>query len=269
MFSSKQCWPTFELRAGIVLRVSSLILLAPTILLLGCVAESPSRNRAGESSGSEVMQTAEQALKESEELLDRLAGREISEAVNEMDGIKTYSLMVLADKEDSQSLIVRCSPSKSVVDVIIHIREFPRLEEDRASVRIKFDDTPPIHQLWQRSTNYHGLFSPDPGKLLRHAARAKKFLFEYPTDDGPLILTFDLAGMHEGFPKLDAACGISKAAEAAARAATRAAAAEEGHARVLEDANSRLSVEQEIKACNSFQSPENRKRCLNELNKRR
>jgi hypothetical protein len=66
------------------------------------------------------------------------------------------------------------------------------LDAETPHVRIRLDDTAPVRQTWERSTNYRGLFAPAPFSLLTKLQSSTNFYIEYtPYEKVPETIIFD------------------------------------------------------------------------------
>ena len=111
----------------------------------------------------------------------------VDESTNSMDGVKTT---VLADECGDHSIVIRFKGR--------HLEAYVTTPEvvDDASVRVRFDDGRPNIQVWSKSEDDRGLFSPDPRGLVAKLQTSKKFYVEYhPYEKVPETLSFDVAGL--------------------------------------------------------------------------
>ncbi len=112
----------------------------------------------------------------------------IDESTNSMDGIKTT---VLSNGHGDASIFIRFRGKR--LDAYVTTPEM--VGHDDTSVRVRFDDGKPISQVWSRSEDYHGLFSPDARWFVAKLQKSKKFYIEYhPYEKVPETLSFDVAG---------------------------------------------------------------------------
>jgi hypothetical protein len=108
------------------------------------------------------------------------------------------------------------------LDVYVNTPEI--VDDESASVRIKFDDGAPTRQTWSRSSDYHAVFSPDPLGLLTRLQGATRFYIEYkPYQRVPETIIFNVAGLSSVLPQEEMALlkkkqDDIKAADAALRA---------------------------------------------------
>lgn len=111
------------------------------------------------------------------------------ESVNSIDGVKTT---VLTNGQGNQNILIRFKGPR--LDAYVITPEM--VGHDDVSVRIRFDEGKPIRQTWERSKDYHALFSPDPRGLLAKLQNSKKFYFEYhPYQKLPETLIFNVDGL--------------------------------------------------------------------------
>jgi hypothetical protein len=75
-----------------------------------------------------------------------------------MDETKEIVLMTNATNKSEAALIVRFKATN--LDVYVNTDSI--VDDESASVRIRFDDGAPVRQTWTRSTDYRAVFSPDP-----------------------------------------------------------------------------------------------------------
>jgi hypothetical protein len=113
----------------------------------------------------------------------------INESTGSMDGVHTT---VIANGYGDQEIIIRFR-GKSL-DAYITTPEM--VGNDNQIVRVRFDDGKPISQIWSRTDDNKGLFSPDPRWLVAKLQTSKKFYIEYNPDmKVPEALSFDVAGL--------------------------------------------------------------------------
>jgi len=111
----------------------------------------------------------------------------VDESTNSMDGVKTT---VFADDCGDHSIVIRFKGRYLEAYVTT-----PEVVDD-ASVRVRFDDGRPNIQVWSKSEDDRGLFSPDPRGLVAKLQTSKKFYVEYhPYEKVPETLSFDVAGL--------------------------------------------------------------------------
>jgi len=121
-----------------------------------------------------------------------------SESTDPMDGTKQVVLIADAVDGSGGSLIIRFKGRK--LDVYVNTDEI--VDDESASVRIKFDDGDPVIQTWGRSTSYKSVFAPNPFSLLMRLQRAKKFYIEYkPYQRVPETIIFNASGLSAALPE--------------------------------------------------------------------
>lgn len=142
------------------------------------------------------------------------------ESSNKIDDTPIVSLT--KSGTNGTSLVIRCSNRKTEAyidaDTVV----------DNGGVRIRFDQSAPVQQGWERSTDYRGLFAPDAVTFARELAKAKTFMIEFtPFQEGTRTVTFDVSELESKLQKISEACdwaavdqgrAKSKAADAALRA---------------------------------------------------
>jgi len=115
-----------------------------------------------------------------------------------MDGTKEVVVMTSAIGQSSGTLIIRFKGKK--LDVYVSTDEI--VDDESASVRVKFDDAAPVRQTWTRSTDYKAIFSPDPFGLLTRLQLSNKFYIEYhPYQRVPDAIIFNVAGLSAALPQ--------------------------------------------------------------------
>src|SRR5581483_7451359 len=120
---------------------------------------------------------------------------ELNEWTSLMDRSKRYTLRFPSDAngEDDGDLLVRCSDG-SGVEAYVSFRRFVESSNGRSKVRIKFDDHPPLRQLWTESKGSEALFSPTPRLFVDQLTTHSIFLLEHEVFRGPLLITkFDIS----------------------------------------------------------------------------
>jgi hypothetical protein len=127
-------------------------------------------------------------------------GWKLDESKNEMDGTPETVLSLFND--ESSYLMIRCINRRT--EVLIN----PGGELiDDSSVRVKFDDSNPIQQTWNKSSSRNALFSPEPIGFSRRLSKTKLFLFEYsPYDSRPRTIKFSVTGLDSKLGKISEAC---------------------------------------------------------------
>ena len=151
---------------------------------------------------------------------------ELNEWKSPMDGSKRYTLRFPSDDngEGGGDLLVRCS-SENGVEAYVSFRRFVESSDGRSGVRIKFDEQPPLRQLWTESKDSEALFSPTPRQFVDQLTRHSIFRLEHEAFHGPLLVTkFDVSSARHVIPTLLSACGVTQREKnATERAAKRKA----------------------------------------------
>lgn len=103
-----------------------------------------------------------------------------------------------------QAVVVR-RRGDHVTEVFVKTGEFletmENVETGESRVAYKFDNGPVIRQYWKLSSDNTSLFYPgNPAEFLKKLRQAKKLAFQYsPADKVPQSLSFDVAGIPDGF----------------------------------------------------------------------
>ena len=151
----------------------------------------------------------------------------LTESVNAMDN--TAEVILHKTGSAGASLDIRCIKQRT--DAYVNTDTVV----DNGSVRVKFDESSPIRQLWTRSTDYKALFAPDGLIFARQLAKSKSFLLEFtPFQEGPRTISFDVSGLDTKLQKISDSChwdvvDKSRAKAKAADAALRERVAEYVH----------------------------------------
>ena len=142
------------------------------------------------------------------------------EKANVMDNTKEISLATSATGDQGGTLLIRFKGKQ--LDAYVATKEI--VDEERASVRIKFDEGEPMKQVWGRSSDYQAVFSPDPVGLIKRLESSKKFYIEYrPYQKVAQTIIFDVSGLEPLLPQAEMAEHQKKwEASNAANAALRA-----------------------------------------------
>ncbi|HYX70507.1 MAG TPA: hypothetical protein VE825_15340 [Terriglobales bacterium] len=105
-------------------------------------------------------------------------------------------------------LIVRCQDKK--VEVFISTGMPASVEEgtDDHHVRLRFDSDAPQVEAWSEATNNEALFAPEPARLIKALAGAKKMAFGFtPFDANPQVAVFNVAGLGHQLAQTSGTCG--------------------------------------------------------------
>jgi hypothetical protein len=144
---------------------------------------------------------------------------ETTEKTDPMDNTK--EIVLRAGSTGARgSLIIRFKGKK--LDVYVNTEDI--VDDESASVRIKFDDGKPVKQTWSRSTDYRAVFSPDPFGLITRLQGSKRFYIEYqPYQKVADTIIFNVAGLAPHLPQAEMALQRKKLDDnIAANAALRA-----------------------------------------------
>ena len=98
----------------------------------------------------------------------------ISTSSNPIDGTKTVVLETYATNHHDM-LVIRLTGRK----LEVYVTTGNIVQDEKASVRIKFDNDTPTKQTWDRSADYNGIFSPDPSGFVTRLQRSSEFYIEY------------------------------------------------------------------------------------------
>ncbi len=108
-----------------------------------------------------------------------------------MDGQRTVTAITKSLEAPAVALIVRCKGKRAETYV-----DTQNVVSEDFGVRIKFDQSNPMKQKWERSTNYKALFAPSVGDFLLKLKSAKKFYFEYtPYQKTEEVVSFDVSNL--------------------------------------------------------------------------
>jgi len=142
------------------------------------------------------------------------------EKSNVMDNTKEITLVTSAVSDEGGTLLIRFKGKQ--IDAYVATKEI--VDDERASIRIKFDEGEPVKQVWGRSTDYRAVFSPDPVGLITKLEASKKFYIEYhPYQKVAQTIIFDVAGLEPQLPQEEMAVHKKKWEQSnAANAALRA-----------------------------------------------
>lgn len=143
-----------------------------------------------------------------------------TEKTDPMDRTKEIVVRTSAIGQSSGTLVMRFKGKN--LDVYVDTGKI--VNDESASVRVKFDDAAPMRQTWTRSTDYKAVFSPDPFGLLTRLRLSKQFYIEYPPyQKVPDTIMFNVAGLSAALPQDEMAVQKKKYDDNnAARAALRA-----------------------------------------------
>jgi type VI secretion system protein VasI len=138
------------------------------------------------------------------------------ESKSEMDDTKTVSFRLGAENEIEgwlakarPSLIVRCQERKTEAYVVTDMPANPEYGEfQRHTVQLRFDERPPISQMWGASTDDKALFAPNAVSFSRTLAKAQTLRVRFtPFNASPQTIEFDVRGFDSRLPVLAKTCG--------------------------------------------------------------
>jgi hypothetical protein len=144
------------------------------ILLIGCnnQQETTVNNQKAIPSKCELVKSTKTA-----------ANWNITASASAMDNKLTTTAMVGL----KQAVVIRCKgadlrkdPSCKSGRLDAYVVTGEMVGSELASVRVKFDDGPPVRQTWSRSDDYNALFSPNPRQFVAQVLKSKELYFEYP-----------------------------------------------------------------------------------------
>lgn len=176
--------------------------------VLGLIALAVSSSKQSHRPASE----ADEASTSSEALFKPTDnGWRLIESKDEMDN--TPRITLGKHGSGGSRLIIRCVKRKTEAyvdtDSIL----------DNGIIRIKFDQSPPSRQRWEKSTDDKALFVPDPITFARKLTTAKTFMLEFtPFQEGTRTVSFDITNLNEKLKKVSDACdwaAVDKARERA------------------------------------------------------
>lgn len=123
----------------------------------------------------------------------------LNESTNKMDNTPEVALQ--KSGSDGSSLTIRCTEHKTEAYVNT------KTVVDGGAVRVRFDQSAPERQGWERSTDYRALFAPDAMTFARTLAQARTFLFEFtPFQQRERAVSFDVSGLDAKLTKISDAC---------------------------------------------------------------
>ena len=132
-----------------------------------------------------------------------------------MDGSETVTLTLDSEnkfqgwlEQHRATLVLRCQEKKTDVYVVTGTQASVESADDTHTVRLRFDQLPPVNQQWYQSTDGKGLFAPNGRQLAARLARVKVLTFEFtPFQANPAIVRFHLNGLTDHIGQLAKACG--------------------------------------------------------------
>jgi hypothetical protein len=140
---------------------------------------------------------------------------DVTDETDAMDGVKETTLSLQSEDKvsgligsHSAYLHIRCTKGKveSFVDVGGPLQY--EYGSDTYSVRIKFDEGPPVKSRWTASTNREALFAPKSAELVKRIESAKVFLFEFtPFQQRETAIRFNVGGLREKLAPIAQTCG--------------------------------------------------------------
>lgn len=134
-----------------------------------------------------------------------------------MDDTETVSFEITSEdrvqnwlsQRQQPTLEIRCKAKKTevIVDATTATQPVYR-ENNRARVRIRFDDGPVESKLWSEGTNSQYLFATNAVSTLRRMLRAKRVRFAVtPLNMGEQSFEFDLTGLDAVAAEVAKTCG--------------------------------------------------------------
>lgn len=136
---------------------------------------------------------------------------ELTESTDKMDNTPKVAL----EKPGSggASIIIRCSKGKT--QAYINTNKIL----DTGNVRIKFDESSPVHQVWSKSTDDKAFFAPDAITFARQLAKTRTLLLEFrPFREGTQTISFDVTKLDEKLSRISDACNWAAIDQSRARA---------------------------------------------------
>jgi hypothetical protein len=158
-------------------------------LFAGCSSDKNINKEAASASAGHESKAKKNPLTDS-----KLQSWHPLESTNEMDGTQQYSLINSGEKG---TLRIRCRNHRTEFYVITDSYVV------MTGVRIKFDDGEATSQYWDISDDGTALFCREPIPLIKRISKSQRFLFEFcPYQEGPRILTFNVAGLEQYLGKI-------------------------------------------------------------------
>lgn len=117
-----------------------------------------------------------------------------------MDGKESLVLSVRAPKTAREPrLAIQCEGGKThLVFDARTVLDRTAAENDRITIRIKYDDAPPRRVLGQRSTDYQAVFLDAPSSHVRTLLKSKRMFVEFtPFLKTESVAEFDVAGLRD------------------------------------------------------------------------
>jgi len=117
-----------------------------------------------------------------------------------MDGKKTLLLRVQAPKTSrSPTLTIQCE--RGILELVFNARtvlDQTTADQERPSIRMKYDDAPARRVFGNRSTDYQAVFIEAPILHMPALLKAKRVLVEFsPLMKNQIIAEFDVAGLRD------------------------------------------------------------------------
>lgn len=145
----------------------------------------------------------------------------LDEKVNEMDNTKKTLLSLRSQDEiagfigsHAAYLVIKCEKGKAQAYVSVGTQIQHEYDTDTYAVRVKFDDSVPMKQRWDASTDGSTLFSPQPHQFVKQLEQAKVFLFEFtPFEKAATTVHFKVEGLSEKIEPISSACGLPSTVE--------------------------------------------------------
>lgn len=184
------------------------VFLVIAVIGLIVVLKQPHAKYQGAANSPDPVRTPSPEEVAANNAIDEMMGRRWArtEAVSDMDGAKTVSLVRNASKDESgqtPAIVIRCGRKlEAFINLDQALAGGRDYGTDLYAVRIRFDESEPQRQHWNSSTDYHDLFAPNPRGFVQQLQKAKEFRFEYtPYQGSPDVATFSLSGLKEALAK--------------------------------------------------------------------
>jgi hypothetical protein len=134
---------------------------------------------------------------------------------SQMDGSRTVHYQLRSDEllegwltTERPVLVAECQERKVEAYLVTGMSLRPELGHfQKYTVRYRFDNNPPISELWSESTDNKAVFAPHPTTFLKKVAQAKTLRIEVtPFNSNPGVATFHVDGFSEPLAKITEAC---------------------------------------------------------------
>jgi hypothetical protein len=105
-------------------------------------------------------------------------------------------------------LVVRCLSKRTEAFVFIESAAQIEPQDDRHTVRFRFDQGPEITERWTDSEEHDALFAPEGAAFAKKLARARALTFSYTPHNAPRVATeFHVSGLGDLIQPIAARCG--------------------------------------------------------------